>query len=169
MEEIINRVASSALLSVDMDDYIDQSDRASFDLKQTLFQELLLKEKDFRLFLKEFDWEIYRGKNVYVYCSADAIVPSWAYMLVASKLSSVANIFTIGDENDLEKAIIDSAIEKLIATTSIHDAKLVIKGCGNLQNRDYAYFQLTKKVVSKAASIMYGEPCSTVPVYKKPK
>lgn len=169
MEEIVNRVTNSALLSIDMDDYIDRSERTSFDLKQTLFQELLLKEKDFRLFLKEFDWAIYKNKNVFVHCSADAIIPSWAFMLVASKLSGIANIFTIGDDSDLEKAIIDTAIEKLIADNPISGAKLVIKGCGNLQNRDYAYFKLTQQVVPIAASIMYGEPCSTVPVYKRPK
>lgn len=169
MEEIINRVANSALLSLDMDDYLDQSEVQGFDLKQTLFQELLLKEKDFRQFLKEFDWETYRGKNVFVHCSADAIIPSWAYMLVAAKLANVANICAFGDESDLEKVIIDAAIEKLLIENDLENCKVVIKGCGNLNNRDYAYFQLTRKVIPVVASIMYGEPCSTVPVYKRPK
>ncbi|MFT6867986.1 MAG: hypothetical protein ACJA08_002833 [Cyclobacteriaceae bacterium] len=169
MEEIINRVAGSALLSLDMDDYIDQSARESFDLKPALFQELLLKEKDFRQYLKDFDWEIYRGKNVNVTCTADAIIPSWAYMLVAAKLSTVANIFTIGNSSDLEKAIIDAAIDLLIHDVALNDTKVVIKGCGNLENRDYAYFKLTQKAMPLVASIMYGEPCSTVPVYKRPR
>jgi hypothetical protein len=167
MEEIINRVATSALLSVDLDDFIDTHERADFDLKQTLFQELLLREKDFRQFIKDFDWETYRGKNVLVHCSADAIIPSWAFMLVASKLVPIANIITVGNQDDLERAIIDQAIDKLIANQPIQEAKLVIKGCGNLQNRDYAYFRLTQKVLPLVASIMYGEPCSTVPVYKR--
>ncbi len=169
MEEIINRVANSVLLSIDMDDYIDQSECLSFDLKPALFQEILLREKDFRQYLKDFDWEIYRGKNVNVTCSSDAIIPSWAYMLVAAKLSNVANILTIGDSRDLEKAIIEEAINKLIDSVDLNDAKVVIKGCGNLEFRDYAYFRLTQKVLPLVASIMYGEPCSTVPVYKKPK
>jgi len=169
MEEIVNRVAQSSLMSLDLDDYMDKSGQASFDLKQTLFQEMLLREKDFRQFLKSFDWSVYQGKNVNVFCSADAIIPSWAYMLISSKLYGVANIYTIGDENDLEKAIIDSAVDRLIAENNLENAKLVIKGCGDLQNRDHAYFRLTQKVVPMAASIMYGEPCSTVPVYKRPK
>lgn len=169
MEEIINRVSNSPLLSLDMDDYIDQSERASFDIKQTLFQELLLKEKDFRQFLKDFDWDIYKDKNVFVHCSADAIIPSWAFMLVAANLSGIANIFTIGDESALEKAIIDKAIANLILNNQIKNAKVVIKGCGHLLNRDYAYFRLTQEVLPLVSSIMYGEPCSTVPVYKRPK
>ena len=169
MEEIVNRVAQSSLMSLDLDDYMDKSERASFDLKQTLFQEMLLREKDFRQFLKSFDWSVYEGKNVNVFCSVDAIIPSWAYMLISSKLHGIANIYTIGDENDLEKAIIDVAIDRLVAENNLENAKLVIKGCGDLQNRDHAYFRLTQKVVPMAASIMYGEPCSTVPVYKRPR
>jgi hypothetical protein len=169
MEEIVNRVANSSLLSIDMDTYLDQREQATFDLKQALFQEVLLREKDFRLFLKEFDWEVYRDKNVNVMCSADALIPSWAYMLVAAKLTPITNLVTLGDASDLEKAIIDAAIDDLIHNADLTNARVVVKGCGNLQNRDYAYFKLTQKVLPLVTSIMYGEPCSTVPVYKRPK
>ncbi|WP_258105860.1 DUF2480 family protein [Marinoscillum sp. MHG1-6] len=167
MEEIVNRVANSSLLSIDMDDYLDQNEVIGFDIKDTLFQEMLLREKDFRQFLKEFDWELMRDKNVFVYCSVDVIIPSWAYMLLASKIAPVANVYTIGDENDLERAVIDQAIDKVIDQNQLEGAKVVVKGCGNLKNRDYAYFALTKRLVGLVSSIMYGEPCSTVPVYKK--
>ena len=134
MEAITNRVANSALLAIDLDDYIDTSERTSFDLKQTLFQELLLREKDFRDFIKGFEWEMYRGKNVHVHCTSDAIIPSWAFMLVASKLTPIANIITVGESHDLERAIIDKAIDKLIAQS----------GIGELKARHKRMWKLTK-------------------------
>ena len=168
MEEIINRVSKSPLISLDFDEYIGSSDRAFFDLKDGLFHGMILKEKEFREFLKNYDWESLRGKNVGVLCSADAIIPSWAYMLVATKLEPVAELMAFGGEEELEKTLIDRAIDKILAQ-DLKDSKVVIKGCGNLKSRDYAYFQLTKKLLPLVSSIMYGEPCSTVPVYKRPK
>ncbi|MEQ8581628.1 MAG: DUF2480 family protein [Marinoscillum sp.] len=168
MEEIINRVSKSPLISLDFDEYIGSSDRAFFDLKDGLFHGMILKEKEFREFLKNYDWEWLRGKNVGVICSADAIIPSWAYMLVATRLEPVAELMAFGGEEELEKTLIDRAIDKILAQ-DLKDAKVVIKGCGNLKSRDYAYFQLTKKLLPLVSSIMYGEPCSTVPVYKRPK
>lgn len=168
MEEIVNRVAKSPLVSVDIDEYIDQSDSAFFDLKEGLYQEMILREKDFREFIKNHDWDQYQHKNVAVYCSADAVIPTWAFMLVVTRLQPVANIIAFGGEEELEKAIIDRAIEK-ISANNLNDAKVVIKGCGNIKNRDYAYFQLTRKLLPVVSSIMYGEPCSTVPVFKKKK
>lgn len=166
MEEIINRVAGSSLVSLDMDEYMDISDRVSFDLKQGLFQGMILKEKEFRTFIKDYDWNQFQGKNVAVYCSVDTIVPTWAYMLVATRLQPVANVIAFGKEEELEKAIIDRAIEKILKK-ELQDAKVVIKGCGDIKNRDYAYFQLTNKLTPVVSSIMYGEPCSTVPVFKR--
>jgi len=168
MSEIVNRVAKSPLTSIDLEDYLDQSERVYFDLKEGLFQGLMLREKDFREFIKNQDWEQFSGKNVGVFCSEDAIIPSWAYMLVVSRLTPYANIIAFGDSGELEKALIDQAIEKLLEE-NLQDAKIVIKGCGDIENRDYAYFQLAKKLTPLVSSMMYGEPCSTVPVYKRKK
>lgn len=168
MEEIVNRVANSSLLSIDLDEYIDQSGRKYFDLKDTLFQGLILREKEFRNYIKEHDWNQYKGQNVGVFCSTDAIIPSWAFMLVATKLAPYARCSAIGGRDALERILIDEAIRKILEI-DLDNAKVVIKGCGNLESRDYAYFELTKKLVGRVASIMYGEPCSTVPVYKRPR
>ena len=166
---IVNKVAQSPLLSLDLEDYLDQRENIQFDLSQCLFQGIVLKEKDFRQFIKEHDWNRYAGKNVGVHCSADAIIPSWAYMLVATKLQPHASLIVFGDKEELEKARIDQAIDSLTQKEKLDNAKVVIKGCGNIDNRDYAYFQLTKRLTPLVSSLMYGEPCSTVPVYKKPR
>ncbi|RED93592.1 DUF2480 family protein [Marinoscillum furvescens] len=168
MEEIVNRVANSSLVSLDLDEFIDQSEREYFDLKDALFQGLILREREFRTYIKEHDWSQYSGKNVGVFCSSDAIIPSWAFMLVATKLAPYARCSAVGERDALEKILIDEAIEKILSL-ELDDAKVVIKGCGELQSRDYAYFQLTKRLLGRVASIMYGEPCSTVPVYKRPR
>ena len=165
---IVNRVANSALQSIDLAEYLDKHENSEFDISQGLFQGLVLKEKEFRQFVKEFDWSQYQGKNVAVHCSADAIVPSWAYMLVASRLEPLAHLVVFGDQEDLEKQRVDQAITRLMEQ-DLTDAKVVIKGCGNLSNRDYAYFELAKRLTPVVSSLMYGEPCSTVPVYKRPR
>lgn len=166
MDEIINRVQNSGLVSIDLEEYIDQSERAYFDIKDGLFHGMLLKEKDFREFVKNYDWNSFKGKNVGVYCSADAIIPSWAYMLVVSRLSFEARLIAFGEADEVEKALIDEAIDK-VASQNLKDSKVIIKGCGDIQNRDYAYFQISKRLIPLVSSMMYGEPCSTVPVYKK--
>ena len=166
--EITNRVTNSSLLSIDLAEYLDHHDTGEFDISQGLFQGLVLKEKEFRQFVKEYNWSQYEGKNVIVYCSADAIVPSWAYMLVAAKLEPITHTVVFGSQEDLEKQRVDEAITRLMER-DLTDAKVVIKGCGNLSNRDYAYFELSKRLTPIVSSLMYGEPCSTVPVYKRPR
>ncbi len=166
--QIVNRVANSPLQSIDLAEYLDNHENSEFDISQGLFQGLVLKEKEFRQFVKDFDWSQYEDKNVAIYCSADAIVPSWAYMLVASKLEPLVHLMVFGSPEDLEKERVDLAIGKLLEQ-DLTDAKIVIKGCGNLSNRDYAYFELAKRLVPVVSSLMYGEPCSTVPVYKRPR
>ncbi len=168
MSEIINRVEKSSLVSLDLEEFLDKSERVVFDIKSGLYQEMMLREKEFRAFIKEQSWDEFKGKNVAVICSVDAIVPSWAYMLVVSRLVEHANIIAYGDAGELEKALIDDAVEKIL-TLDLENAKVVIKGCGNITNREYAYFQLSKKLVPIVGSMMYGEPCSTVPVFKKKK
>lgn len=167
MEEIVNRVAKSPLVSVDLEEYMHQGETILFDLKEVLFQGLVLREKDFRAFIKENDWTKYNGKNVGLICSADAIVPIWAYMLLTSSLKEHANVLVFGDEGEVEKALIDQAIAKCLEENAFQEAKVVIKGCGEVQNKEYAYTQMTNQLYSEVSSLMFGEPCSTVPIFKK--
>ncbi|MDJ1482450.1 DUF2480 family protein [Cytophagaceae bacterium YF14B1] len=166
--EIINRVASSGLLTLDLADYYHPGERVVYDLKDNLFQGLILKEKDFRQFLKEHDWSNYAGKNVAVLCSEDAIVPVWAYMLLTTYLEPYVNKVVFGDLQNLEQALFQDALSKISLENYIN-AKVVVKGCGDLPIPSYAYVEITRLLRPVAQSIMYGEPCSTVPIYKKPK
>lgn len=169
MDEIVNRVAKSPLVSIDLEDYLHTGEYVIFDLKRTLFEGLILREKDFRQFLKENDWSIYQDKNVGLICSADAIVPTWAYMLLVTKMKEFANSVTFGDEEAIEKSLINTAIEKCLDANDLKDKKVVIKGCGQVKNIEYAYTALTEKLFPLVSSLMYGEPCSTVPIFKRPK
>ncbi|MBO6661851.1 MULTISPECIES: DUF2480 family protein [Roseivirga] len=167
-EEIINRVASSPLVTIDLEDYYHKGEREVYDLAQNLFQGMILREKDLREFVKEHDWSKYEGKNIALTCSEDAIVPTWAYMLVATKLEGVANKVVMGSLETLEYALYQDALRKIDAQ-EFADKPIVIKGCGNLPVPDLAYVELTMLLKPYAKSIMYGEPCSTVPLYKKPR
>lgn len=165
-EEIINRVAGSALEEINLEDYFPKNRIAVFDLKPFLFMELILKEKDFREALIDVDWSAYTDKLVAVTCTADAIIPMWAYMLVASFLQPVANDVIFGDEEEAIKQTFIKNIEA-IPFDNYTDKRIVIKGCGNLPVKEYAYLEITKHLRPIAKSIMYGEACSTVPVFKK--
>ncbi|WP_266203133.1 DUF2480 family protein [Pontibacter kalidii] len=167
-EEIINRVAQSALVTLNLELLLHPGERVVYDIKDNLFQGLILREKDFRAFVKDHDWSQYAGKNVAITCSVDAIVPTWAYMLLASKLQNHANYYVFGDLEDLEQALMQEAIAK-VDMEEYRDAKVVVKGCGSIPVPTYAYVEVMRKLLPVAASIMYGEPCSTVPIYKKPK
>lgn len=169
MEEIVNRVAKSPLVSIDLDEYMHKGDKCLFDIKEILFEGIILKEKDFRDFLKTNDWSQFKDKNVGLVCTADAIVPIWAYMLLSSSLKDYANLVTVGNDSEIEKALIDQAIDKCLKDQDLENAKVVIKGCGDVENKEYAYTAITNKLLSKVSSLMYGEPCSTVPIFKKPK
>lgn len=167
-QPIVNKVANSPLKTLDLEDYIQSVEKKTIDLADFLFQRMILKEKDFRQSMKDLDIEAYKEKAVLVFCSEDVIIPSWAYMLIVSKLSAHTYALVIGDHESLEKAIIDKAIDQ-IPLAEYENQKLVIKGCGGIQLRDYTYFQVTKKVLPYVSSLMYGEPCSTVPIFKKKK
>ena len=169
MEEIVNRVAKSPLISVDLEEYLHQGEKVVFDLKEVLFQGMILREKDFRDFIKTNDWSAYQDKNVGLICSVDAIVPTWAYMLLTTTIKAFANVVTFGDENEIEKALITQAIENCLEDQDFTDKKVVIKGCGDIHNVEYAYTRITDKLFSKVTSLMYGEPCSTVPIFKRKK
>jgi len=167
MEEIVNRVAKSPLISLDLEDYLQKGDKVTFDLKEVLFQGMILREKDLREFLKTNDWSDYEGKHVGLICSVDAIVPTWAYMLLATKIQDHAASITYGDEDEIEKKLIDQAIEKCLFNNDFEDKKVVIKGCGEVKNIEYAYTAITTKLLPHVSSLMYGEPCSTVPIFKR--
>lgn len=169
MEEMIeNRVARSGLLTIDLEDLYVKGERMELDIAPVLFHGMVLREKDFRQWIKEHQWEKYKGRLVAVYCSADAIIPTWAYMLIATKLAPYAEMFTYGTIEKLEEVLYQNALEK-INPDDYKDAKLVIKGCSDKPVPVNAYMELSRKLAPVAASIMYGEPCSTVPVYKRPK
>ena len=166
--EVLNRVALSSLITIDLEDFYIDGERLVLDIAPVLFQGLVLREKDFRQWVKEHDWLQYEGKLVSVICSEDAIVPTWAYMLLATKLQPVAKMFVFGSLEELESILYQKSIAK-IEVEQYKDVKLVIKGCSNKPVPVSAYVELTRRLTPYASSIMYGEPCSTVPIYKKPK
>ncbi len=168
MEEIVNRVAKSPLITLDLKEFQVAGERVFFDLKDWLFQEMILKEKDFRAYVKEHDWSQYANKHIAVGCSVDAIIPNWAYMIVMSKLSGVATDVIQGTLDDLERRIYTDLF-RVIDFTGYQDKKLVIKGCSDIPLPEYAFGEITKCLLPYASSIMYGEPCSTVPVWKRGK
>ena len=165
-EQLINKVAESGIVTLDPSSYIPVGETVVFDMKDHLFMGLILKEKDFREALKNMDWEHYRDKNVAVTCTADAIIPVWAYMLVASSLQPIAKEIVMGDEKELHRQLFLKNIST-IKVNDFADKRVVIKGCGDIPIGDFVYMELTKILRPVAKSIMYGEPCSTVPVYKK--
>ena len=165
-EPFINKVAESGLITLDLEKWYPRDETAVFDMKDYLFMGMILKEKDFREALKNIDWESYRGKNVAVTCSADAIIPVWAYMLVATYLQPFAKEMVMGDEKELHKTIFLKNLSA-IDIKQYTDKKVVIKGCGETPIADYVYMEITKLLRPVVKSIMYGEPCSTVPVFKK--
>ncbi|MET0244425.1 MAG: DUF2480 family protein [Flavitalea sp.] len=165
-EEIINKVAQSALTTIDLETLYPKAEIIVFDLKPFLFMEMIIKEKDFRASLLEVDWTTYQDKKVAVTCSADAIIPMWAYMLVASYLQPVASEVFFGTAEQAASEILVKNIRAL-DSNEFADKRIVVKGCGELGIGPVAYLEITTKLRAVAKSIMYGEPCSTVPIYKK--
>ena len=163
---IVNKVANSGLVTLDLEKYLPSGEAAAFDLKDHLFMGLILKEKDFREALKGLDWSVYSGKNVAVFCSVDAIIPVWAYMLVASYLQPVAKYIYVGTESEMQKHLFLRNLEA-IDPEEFRDQRIVVKGCGEIPIDSYAYAEITRLLTSVAKSVMYGEPCSTVPIFKK--
>lgn len=165
-ENIINKVAQSGLVTLDPADFYPIGDRVVYDIKDNLFQGLILREKDFREFVKEHNWEQYEGKNVAITCTADAIVPAWAYLLLANRMAPYAREVVFGDADVLETVLFVKSIAKL-NVEQYRDQRLVIKGCGDVDIPVSAYVELGKKLTPVVKSLMFGEPCSTVPIYKR--
>ncbi len=163
---IINKVAESALTTIDLEEYYPKGETAVFDLKDHLFRGLILREKDFRAALQSYDWEQFRDKNVAITCSTDAIIPMWAYMLVASNLQPVAKEVVFGDEKTVIPTLFVKNLNKIKGEDYV-DKRVVVKGCGDVTIPEAAYVEITNKLRPYVKSIMYGEPCSTVPIFKR--
>lgn len=167
-DQLINKVAQSGLITIDLEEFYPPGERVVFDIKGFLFRELILREKDFREAMKNHDWKSYTDKYVSLVCTADAIVPTWAYMLIVSNLEPYAKKVVFGNLETLETVLYHDVFSKL-PLDSYKDARIVIKGCGNLPVPKAAYVELTSLLRPLAKSIMYGEPCSTVPIFKQAK
>jgi hypothetical protein len=167
--EIVNKVKSSGLITIDLEDYLPSSDQLiGVDIKEQLWQGMVLKEKDFRKYISDQDWAVFQGKAVHVFCSEDAIIPPWAYMLMASALQPYASQVVFGDKQTAIEALV---MEKINAMKSedYQDARVVIKGCAKIPNIEKSFTALTMKLRGSVKSLMYGEPCSTVPIFKREK
>lgn len=167
-KEIINRVAASTLVTFDLEEYYPAGDRVQIDLKDVLFQGLILREKDLRDFVKEHNWQQYKNKFVAITCSADAIIPTWAFMLVAISVNSYAKKVVLGNIQQLNEKIFEEILEKT-EWSKFQNAKVVVKGCSKIPVPESAYIEVVNKLKPYASSIMFGEACSTVPLYKRPK
>ena len=165
-DEIVNRVANSKLVTIDLEDYYPKGQRILFDIKDWLYEGFVLREKDFRAQVSEFDWNQYQGSYVALTCSSDAIIPGWAYMLLSIQLESVAKKVVIGDLEQLETSIYQDIINNL-DVSAYADKPIIIKGCSNKPVPQNAYIMLSNKLKPLAKSIMYGEACSSVPLFKK--
>lgn len=166
MEPIRNKVQESGLITLDLEDFKPEIHVIGIDIADQLWQGIALKEKDFRQWIKENDWTTYSDAAVYVHCSVDAIIPTWAYMLVSSQLIKVATKIIIGSKDDLMKTLITDKIQEL-GLEKYKDGRIIIKGCSDITSPAYSMVELMKVLQPVAKSIMYGEPCSAVPVFKK--
>lgn len=166
MEEIRNKVKESGLVQLDLAAYKPKQPLVGIDLSEQLWQGLVLKEKDFREWIKTHNWQQYTDKAVYIYCSTDAIIPTWAFMLVSSALQKENVYSQVGSEIELAKALIQEEICS-IPIDEIQDQRVIVKGCADIQDPAFAMSYLVRFLQPYVKSIMYGEPCSTVPIFKK--
>ncbi|RQO32535.1 hypothetical protein DBR32_02740 [Taibaiella sp. KBW10] len=167
MDTIVNKVAESGIVTLNLEQYLPKPEQiASLDIAPFLFKGMILREKDFRTSLLELDWTPFENKQVAVFCSADAIIPMWAYMLLATYLYKCGATPFYGTVAQLTEHLLLQAIDQIDISTYT-DSRLVIKGCSDIQIPESAYFKVSQKVLPVVKSLMYGEPCSTVPIYKK--
>lgn len=167
METIVNKVAESGIITIDLATFIpDETTVAAFDLQPYLFRGMILREKDYREALKQEDWSRFAGRQVHICCTADAIIPLWAYMLAATYLQPIAAGVFFGNRKELDIHMLLRGIEQL-DLSEYQDKRVVIKGCGDVSIPEQGYVAITARLLPVVRSLMYGEPCSTVPVYKK--
>lgn len=164
-DEIINKVAQAEIEQIDLLSFLPKSDFVSIDLKEQLWNELVLKEKEFRDWIKQNDWSVYSDKLVSVYCSNDAIIPAWAFMLVTAELQNAKGVFCGDTKAAKEELFFDNL--KNWNVDSLKDKRVMVKGCSDIPNPNKAYVVLTQKLTPVVKSLMFGEPCSAVPVFKK--
>ena len=165
-EEIINRVANSKLKVIDLEDYYPEGNRIAFDIKDWLLEGLVLREKEFRQYVSEHNWSQYQDSYVALHCSTDAIVPDWAYMLISVQLEDISKLTVIGSLEHLESILYTSIIAEL-DVSEYKDMPVIIKGCSNKPVPSNALVLLSQKLKPIAKSIMFGEACSSVPLYKR--
>jgi len=167
MDEIKNRVASSALVSLDLEELVSiEGEIETIDIKEALFQGMVLKEADFREYIKNKDWSAYQGKNIGIHCSSDAIVPTWAFMLAALALAPYARRVEFTDRQGILEILFNEKLNQ-IDPEDYRDAKVVVKGCSSGEVPISAYVKLSVLLAPVVKSIMFGEPCSTVPLFKR--
>jgi hypothetical protein len=164
-EEIVNKVAKANIVQIDLSDYLPKKNIVFFDIKQALWQGLIVKEKEFRSFIKNFEWMVYKNKTVAIFCSEDAIIPAWAFMLITTELLNVKAAVYYGKMNEVKEQLFFDNLSQLNAV-EYKDVRVMVKGCSNIPNPTKAYVELTKKLVPVVKRLMFGEPCSAVPVFK---
>lgn len=170
METIVNKVAQSGIITLDLTRWLPKKeDMVLFDLKPFLFREMILRERDFRASLVTYDWDSFQDKHVALFCSVDAIIPLWAYMLVTSYLQPKAATVYYGTTASMEHHLVTTAIRSAIIVEEYRDQRVVLKGCGDTSIPEAAYIAASNVLLPVVKSLMYGEPCSTVPVYKQAK
>jgi hypothetical protein len=167
-EEIVNKVAKANIVQIDLSNYLPKKNIVSFDIKQALWQGLIVKEKEFRSFVKTFDWEVYKNKTVALFCSEEAIIPAWAFMLISTELLNVNAVVYYGKINEVKEQLFFYNLAQLNAV-NFKGSRVMVKGCSDIPNPIKAYVELTKKLVPVVKSLMFGEPCSAVPVFKAKK
>ena len=165
-DAIINKVAESGLYTLDLEDYYPREEIVVFDLKPLLFMEVMLREKDFRTALAAMDWSLHRDKILAITCTADAIIPSWAYMLVAVQAQPFAKHIALGDSQTALKEVFLGNL-RAIDIDTFKDKRVVVKGCGDLSVGSFAYLEIARRLTPVVKSILYGEACSNVPVFKR--
>ena len=165
-DEIINKVAKANIIQLDLSDFLPKETIYTFDIKQALWQELIVKEKEFRAFVKEYGWDSYSNQIVGVFCSIDTIIPAWAFMLITTELTKVNAKVYYGNTNQVTSELFFNNLSQ-INLNKLKDKRVMVKGCSDIPNPNKAYTVLTKKLVPIVKSLMFGEPCSAVPVFKK--